>query len=335
MATTTLANVERDTTFWFYDANIILIAQGDVAFRVHESVLALHSEVFAGMFQQSLSVSQGLDDERIDGCPIVLLDDTAYDILQLLLVIYGFNRLKTPEETTFPILAALTRAGDKYVVTGVHDIVNECALLLISMVPATLDDYEKASNSRSALEFESHHAVEALHVFRLIDLGADALRTHSFILYLCAQLDEDELRNGTARADGTPEMLSDADLDRVLALKRELQRRGKQAVHDARYDFKGPEENCERYDEDGNMVERGLEECDIGYDESVVNCITQRVRDGYGRGELFNPRLLDTMHDALRRDLVCYSCMKPKLRKQVQLREDAWDALPVLAGMVE
>ena len=81
--------------------------------------------------------------------------------------------------------------------------------------------YEQARDYRSAIQFASHHALEALHVFRSVDLGADDPRILPFVLFLCAQLDEHDIRNGTARVDGTLETLSTADIERILVLKEE------------------------------------------------------------------------------------------------------------------
>ncbi len=90
MATTdTFSQLERDTELWFFDGNLVLMTQGNVAFRVHKSVLALHAEFFAGMFQDSLLVPHGPNvEETIEGCPIIHHGDSAYDIRQFLLVMY-------------------------------------------------------------------------------------------------------------------------------------------------------------------------------------------------------------------------------------------------------
>ncbi len=89
MAPNAFATVERDTDFWFFDGNVVLLAQGNVAFRVHQGVLALHAEFFASKFQQFPQILRGpTEEETIDGCPIIPLDDTAYDIRQLLLSMY-------------------------------------------------------------------------------------------------------------------------------------------------------------------------------------------------------------------------------------------------------
>ncbi|RPD69750.1 hypothetical protein L226DRAFT_575399 [Lentinus tigrinus ALCF2SS1-7] len=181
-----IASIARDPEFWLFDGNVVLLAQNrHAAFRVHKGVLSLHSEFFAGMFEHELpNLSKELcKDENLDGCPTVPLEDTEYDIRQFLLVVYGKSRLKTPEETTFPILAALIRVGHKY---GMHDVVNECTPYLRSIVPTTLDEYGQVLAHQFSIDFAPYHAVEALYVFRLIDLDADDPHVLSFVLFLCA-----------------------------------------------------------------------------------------------------------------------------------------------------
>ncbi|KAI9070050.1 hypothetical protein FKP32DRAFT_1536384, partial [Trametes sanguinea] len=122
---------------------------------------------------------------------------------------------------TFSVLAALVRVGHKY---GMHDVVSKCAPYLRKMVPVSLHEYEEASEHREDLQFTLQNAPEALHVFRLIDLGDDGPFILPFMLFLCAQLRDTQIRDGCTREDGTPEKLSDADVGRILPLKRELQR---------------------------------------------------------------------------------------------------------------
>ena len=86
----------------FYDdGNLILRAQGNVGktgisheaseprivlYRVHKSLLALHSSVFRGMFDVS---SPGAGDDFYDGLPVVDMPDKAYEVHLLLDSIYA------------------------------------------------------------------------------------------------------------------------------------------------------------------------------------------------------------------------------------------------------
>ncbi|TFK84273.1 hypothetical protein K466DRAFT_230521 [Polyporus arcularius HHB13444] len=167
MATTdTFAKAERDTELWFFDGNVVLITQGNVAFRVHKGVLALHADFFAGMFQDSLLVPHGPNvEETIEGCPIIHLGDSAYDIRQFLLVMYRKSYLKASKDTTFSVLAALMRVGDKY---GAHDLVNAYMPKVRQMRPESLRSVTCASEYRSTIKFAPPHAIEALHLCRVV-----------------------------------------------------------------------------------------------------------------------------------------------------------------------
>ena len=80
---------ERCTDFWFDEGNIIIAAL-DRAFRVHTSILVLRSEVFKTLLSNA-ALSQLA--ERLNGCPILRVDDKGQDLHDLLYIIYnGGNR---------------------------------------------------------------------------------------------------------------------------------------------------------------------------------------------------------------------------------------------------
>ena len=86
----------------FYDdGNLILRTQGNtgetgasleesepkiVLYRVHKSLLALHSPIFRSMFDAS---SPSAGDDTYDGVPVVDMPDKAYDVQLLLDGIYA------------------------------------------------------------------------------------------------------------------------------------------------------------------------------------------------------------------------------------------------------
>jgi hypothetical protein len=73
----------RHEELWFDDGSIILQVQATL-FRVHQSVLATHSETFADLF----TVPQPDSPDIIDGCPVVRLADSPDDFLHFLRALY-------------------------------------------------------------------------------------------------------------------------------------------------------------------------------------------------------------------------------------------------------
>lgn len=66
---------------WFEDGNVILEAEG-IQFKVHRGILSESSSVFKDMF--TLPQPPSMDEELIDGCPIVHLSDTAEEVTYML-----------------------------------------------------------------------------------------------------------------------------------------------------------------------------------------------------------------------------------------------------------
>ncbi|KDQ49678.1 hypothetical protein JAAARDRAFT_143067 [Jaapia argillacea MUCL 33604] len=82
---------------YFADGNIVIsatVGEGGVqVFRVHSSVLAYHSPVFADMFSLPPSLSGTNTNEVFDGVPMVYMPDAAVDLAQLLGVLYNPSTL--------------------------------------------------------------------------------------------------------------------------------------------------------------------------------------------------------------------------------------------------
>ena len=79
-----IAPLTQHPEFWFHDGSIIFSVQHTL-FRVHQTVLSNHSEVFAGLF----TLPQPSGEALIDGCHIVpLYDDKVEDVVDLLKAVY-------------------------------------------------------------------------------------------------------------------------------------------------------------------------------------------------------------------------------------------------------
>ncbi|KAI0782147.1 hypothetical protein C8Q75DRAFT_788502 [Abortiporus biennis] len=74
----------RHPQYYFPDGNVVLVA-GNIAFRVHGSVLSLHSNVFRDM----LGIPRPADDNYLyDECPIMPLLDTVEEVRAMLSALY-------------------------------------------------------------------------------------------------------------------------------------------------------------------------------------------------------------------------------------------------------
>ncbi|KAJ6512854.1 hypothetical protein C8R45DRAFT_961571 [Mycena sanguinolenta] len=127
---------------WYPDGSIVLQAR-DTQFRVHWSVLALHSAFFHGM----LGLPQPPDQPSVDGCPIIELSDSEEDVENLLRALYDplfFIQTALP----FRVIASHLRLGRKYEFRAVLEII---VARLTYENPTTLEEYDalKTGNSYS------------------------------------------------------------------------------------------------------------------------------------------------------------------------------------------
>lgn len=77
-------NPTKHEQFWFHDGSVILQVESKL-FRVHQTILANHSEVFAGLFE----VPQPPGENMLEGCHIVELHDKEQDFVDLLHAVYN------------------------------------------------------------------------------------------------------------------------------------------------------------------------------------------------------------------------------------------------------
>ncbi|KZV65197.1 hypothetical protein PENSPDRAFT_690124 [Peniophora sp. CONT] len=131
-------NITRHEKLWFDDGNIVLrCSQTD--FRVHRSLLALHSEVLRDMF---VVASPGEHAE--DDVPVVSLSDDPVKIARFLSFFYYH------EENLDAIgpLLDLFEISSKYIVPLIRE---KCLAVLHRAFPPTLSEYQDASELHAKL----------------------------------------------------------------------------------------------------------------------------------------------------------------------------------------
>ncbi|KAK7055122.1 BTB domain-containing protein [Favolaschia claudopus] len=117
---------------WHADGSVVLLAER-TQFRVHWSVLCKNS----AFFQEMQSLPQPPSQDKIEGCPIVELHDSAVDVQHLLDVLYDpllFSEQKHP----LPFIAAIIRLGRKY---DFKNLLAAAVQRLTFENPSTLEEY--------------------------------------------------------------------------------------------------------------------------------------------------------------------------------------------------
>ncbi|KAJ6495804.1 hypothetical protein C8R47DRAFT_1116453 [Mycena vitilis] len=125
--------VKRSEEIWHSDGSIVLQAE-NTQFRVHLTVLAMHSVYF-----REQGKSQPVDQPSTDGCPIIQLEDaSSTDVEYLLKAIYDPTFLAQPA-IPLSAVAALIRLGRKYEFRTLLDLAVD---RLTFENPTTLDGYD-------------------------------------------------------------------------------------------------------------------------------------------------------------------------------------------------
>ncbi|RDB24320.1 hypothetical protein Hypma_008443, partial [Hypsizygus marmoreus] len=123
--------------FWFKDGSIVIVVE-DTAFRIHQSILSRHSDVFADLF----TVPQPRTDvQSIEGCPVVHLTDSVADFSDVVRALYEpfyFDRLPPNADlsTLISFVSGILRISTKYNLVLLRQ---KCIEVLQTKFPCTLE----------------------------------------------------------------------------------------------------------------------------------------------------------------------------------------------------
>ncbi|TEB19246.1 hypothetical protein FA13DRAFT_1698124 [Coprinellus micaceus] len=163
VSTTPQANPSRHERFWFHDGSVILHVESKL-FRVHQTILANYSEVFAGLFE----MPQPNGDSMLEGCHIVELHDSEKDFEDLLHAVYNPSYFDTLSPTAdidavLAFIAGILRLSTKYLMRNLR---NRCISLFTSKFPSTFDDYAAKSTSAAHERYRSDSVMRAIQLAR-------------------------------------------------------------------------------------------------------------------------------------------------------------------------
>ncbi|KAF7359171.1 hypothetical protein MSAN_01258800 [Mycena sanguinolenta] len=207
-------NIEpkRVIDLWFEDGNVVIEAE-DYQFCVFKSFLTTRSPIFKDTF----SIPQPEDAERINGCPVLRIHDSATDAAHFFSAIFNSETfLPAPCPTTFEKVAAILRLATKYEV----EYLRRRALdHLSSGYPTSLAQWREIEPPLATFSVLPSDALATINLAREVD--CPWVLPAAFYDY-CKFTGPAEIFRGTMQ-DGVLLALSDADKQLCLEA-REAQR---------------------------------------------------------------------------------------------------------------
>ncbi|KAJ3507996.1 hypothetical protein NLJ89_g5998 [Agrocybe chaxingu] len=209
---TTNPTPRRHESFWMYDGSIVLHVQNTL-FRVHQTILAAHSEVFATLF----TVPQPEGEDMIDGCHVVELHDHERDFEDLLAAVYRPDHFDTLPidadlDTVMIFIGGILRLSTKYVVRYLRQ---RCISLLLTKLPPTFEAYEAKSALTSPPGNSPAERYRSDTVMRAIRLAQDnnVLEALPYAYYCVSRFPHKRLlkdAQGISHGETRPSASSDA-----------------------------------------------------------------------------------------------------------------------------
>ena len=150
----------RHPDFWFHDGSIILQVETKL-FKIHQTILANHSEIFAGLFDMPppppsppLGSETDSGDQVLEGCRVIVLSgDSEKDMEDLLRAVYDPSYFEDNFSSIVDMDAVLTfvsgilRLSTKYLIRSLRV---RCIGILATRLPATFEEYHIRSSGSSS-----------------------------------------------------------------------------------------------------------------------------------------------------------------------------------------
>ncbi|KAJ6538863.1 hypothetical protein DFH09DRAFT_72543 [Mycena vulgaris] len=183
----------RYEEFWFHDGSIVLLV-GSLMFRVHQTVLSTHSEVFAGLFIVPQPPSSTKGQEKIEGCHVVQLHDNQNDFVDLLRGIYHPAHFDSLPEELGDVLSWMTgmlRLSTKYMIASLRQ---RCISVLKTRFPATFADYNAMISHPHRKHYKSD---DVMRTVRLVQ-ECNVLEILPYAFYCVARMGLTRIATDTA-----------------------------------------------------------------------------------------------------------------------------------------
>ncbi|KAJ7777517.1 hypothetical protein DFH07DRAFT_911447 [Mycena maculata] len=287
---------------WHADGSVVLEADA-TQFRVHWSVLALHSSLFRDLRDRP----QSPDHPRIEGCPVVQLSDTSRDLKHLLDALYD-PLLFSGESLPFQLISSVIRMGRKY---GFKKLLDAAVGRLAYENPTTLAAHDampcpNPSGAYESTRIEHYPGI----VFDMITLAqANSLYTILPCAYSRAFQSQELILDGIAYPNGVCITISPLD-QKALVL-------GRKKILQAQWEAPYPWTML--------SADAASPAC-----TDNAGCIT--MRKIILRGALESGTLL-VLRRATKPTGFCAACEADYLEAMAQGRRELWERLPTFFGL--
>ncbi|GLB43813.1 hypothetical protein LshimejAT787_1403250 [Lyophyllum shimeji] len=285
-------NLPTRSDFWYSDGSIVLLIEG-TGFRVHQSILSQHSDVFADLF----TVPQPSDDtESIEGCPVVHLADRLADFTDVMKALYQpfyFDTLRPDADlaTLISFVSGILRISTKYNLIFLR---KKCISILQTKFPSTLEGCDALLSS--GYKYVSSTIVRAIPLAR--ENNVPEILPWAF--YISTNIDTDTLLDDP--------VLSWKDKTLCLAGKEQLWEMQKSLTHRFAFDFT-KSHKCQHL-------------C-----TSRLPCATMTWRQSEELRLSPHPLHEYDEWDTLK---VCQHCLEQVQVQHRKGREEVWNSLPVI-----
>ncbi|KIJ31702.1 hypothetical protein M422DRAFT_70825 [Sphaerobolus stellatus SS14] len=280
------------------DGSIVLVAE-EIAFKVHQSVLANHSEPFNDIFAAASPI-QG--SETFKGVPVVRILDKAGDLEEFLSVIYSYKPL---DILCYGSFESVLRIADRYMANELRE---KCLKQLERLLPVTLEQYDTAWD-----RLNSVHAPGQDTPASATKLIAVAHEVNAFWLLPQAL--------NTLLGEGEESNIKDLGLPQDLLLKLYCAR-GLIVLEIPQYI--------------NNLLTEGRSKpCCRGPWRRVYQnvCVVKMERGTSVRFPLDFAQHLIRSSDSIAKDYLCKACFEHFITENKRFREDLWSRLPEIFGL--
>ncbi|KAJ3522952.1 hypothetical protein NM688_g8800 [Phlebia brevispora] len=298
---------------WYTDGNLAVLAE-DTHFRLHEGILALHSDVFRDM----LMLPRVDLLETLDGCPVVRLTDRASDLAVFFTALYGAGKRSwyNPKvSVTFSEVRVILTLGMKY---QVQHLVDEALFRLRKCFPASLSEWDQDLHARDEyppIRIVKEDAIAVVNLarrFHLPDLLLSAF-------YTLSQLPKNTILTPVHYGADDYEQLCPMDLqiylgglDGLLSVHRYL--------HDI-LAYPAASDSCRYPDTCQSLLDR----LPARFMAAGFTCCANPLFD-------YTPWIEETVQEMP--GSLCLACDTFLKRKLDECRQKVWHALPAIFGVM-